>query len=46
LSVVSGGLACIVGIAAMAWRIPQFLHYDTASGQDNRDADIPKRGVT
>lgn len=27
-SVVSGGLACVAGIALLAWRIPQFLRYD------------------
>lgn len=30
-SVVSGGLACVVGVAALAWRIPEFLRYDVAA---------------
>lgn len=27
-SVVSGGILCVVGVAACAWRLPQFWHYD------------------
>jgi MFS family permease len=30
-SVVSGGLACVAGIAVLAWRIPQFLRYDVST---------------
>jgi MFS family permease len=30
-SIVSGGLACVVGIGALAWRLPQFLRYDVAT---------------
>jgi MFS family permease len=29
-SVVSGGLACVAGVAAVAWLLPRFRHYETA----------------
>lgn len=30
-SIISGGLACLVGVALLAWRIPSFLHYTPGS---------------
>ncbi len=30
-SVVSGGLACVLGVALLAWRLPEFARYDRAA---------------
>lgn len=30
-SVVSGGLACVAGVAVLAWRIPEFARYDVTA---------------
>ncbi|MEO7836157.1 MAG: MFS transporter [Acidimicrobiales bacterium] len=38
-SVVSGGLACVAGVAATAWLLPQFAGYRTSNADDEPDPD-------
>jgi MFS family permease len=34
-SIVSGGIACLVGAAVLAWRMPEFLRYRSPYGGEN-----------
>ena len=33
ISVVSGGLGCVVGVGLVAWLMPRFAHYDTVEAE-------------
>jgi MFS family permease len=36
-AVVSGGLACLAGLALIAWRMPRFTHYDAHEALENAE---------
>jgi MFS family permease len=36
-AVVSGGLACLAGLALIAWRMPRFTHYDAHKALENAE---------
>jgi len=38
ISVVSGGLGCVLGVGIVAWLMPRFAHYDTAEGPNDKGA--------
>lgn len=42
-SVVSGGLACVAGVALLAWRLPEFVRYRAPLGDDTSPAPTGSR---
>jgi len=42
-SVVTGGLACLVGLALIAWRLPELGRYDTRGSARRRSNRLPFR---
>lgn len=42
VSVVSGGLACVAGVAVTAWLLPQFARYRTGQDDEHRSAGEPQ----
>ncbi|MDA8295622.1 MAG: MFS transporter [Actinomycetota bacterium] len=44
-SVISGGLACLAGVALLAWRLPQFVGYQTPSAAVGKGAGEEEWGA-